>query len=83
MSEQKLPTVYVGPTTGKLGLVRFHHYIDIELNANIQAAITKYPVLKVLFIPLEQFGTRAPDIYAGREAIIDHAVKQLVKDGAF
>jgi hypothetical protein len=77
-----LPIVYVGPTSPRLGLVRYSQYIA-PLNANIQAALDKYPALKVLFIPLEEFRTRAPNIYAGREAVIVHAAKQLVKDEVF
>jgi hypothetical protein len=77
----KLPTVYVGPTSPRLGLVKFGHYKD--LNANIQAALTKYPALKVLFIPLEELGTRAPKIYAGRDAAITHASEYLAKTGVF
>jgi hypothetical protein len=80
MSE-KLPVVYVGPTSGKLGLVRFSQYT--ELNSNIQAALDQFPPLKVLFIPLEEFGTRAPSIYAGLDAIITHATRRLAKDGVF
>jgi hypothetical protein len=76
-----LPTVYIGPTSFRLGLVRFNQYIDIELNENIQAALEKYPALKVLFVPLEEFGTRAPNIYAGLDAVVIHATKQLAKDG--
>lgn len=80
MSE-KLPIVYVGPTSSKLGLVRYHHYI--ELNQTIQEAIAEHPALNVLFIPLEQLGTRAPDIFAGRDAVIVHAAKRLAKEGIF
>ena len=75
----KLPTVYVGPNSPRLGLVKYGHYID--LNPNIQAALTKYPALKILFIPLEQFGTRAPKIYAGQDAVITHASEHLAKGG--
>lgn len=80
MSDQ-LPIVYVGPTSTRLGLVRYGHYT--ELNTNIQEALTKHPALNVLFIPLEQLGTRAPDIYAGRDAIIVHAAQRLAKEGIF
>lgn len=79
MSEEKLPTVYVGPTSSKLGLVRFNQYI--EFNESIQEALTKFPALKVLFIPLEEFGTRAPNVYAGLDAVITHAAQRLAKDG--
>lgn len=77
----KLPIVYVGPTSSKLGLVQYSQYI--ELNPYIQAALIEHPALNVLFIPLEQLGTRAPSIYAGRDAIITHAIKRLVKEGIF
>ena len=79
--EKKLPIVYVGPTSSKLGLVRFSNYK--ELNKNIQEAITEHPALNLLFVPLEEFRTRAPSIYAGREAVVIHASQQLLKDGVF
>lgn len=77
----KLPIIYVGPNSPRLGLVRFSQYR--ELNANIQAAIKKSPALKLLFIPLEEFGTRAQAVYAGLDPTIDHVVKRLVKDEVF
>jgi hypothetical protein len=74
----KYPTVYVGPNSAKLGLVRFAQYT--EFNDDVKAAIKKIPALAILLIPLEQFGTRATQIYAGNDASINHAIQRLTKD---
>jgi hypothetical protein len=76
--QEKLPTIYVGPTSAKLGLVRFAQYI--EFNDSIKEAIEKIPALKILLIPLQEFGTRAPEIYANRDASIIHAIERLTRD---
>lgn len=78
----KLPVVYVGPTSPKLGLVRLHQYTE-PLNKNIQDAIEKYPALNALFIPLEQFRDRARRIYAQSDSSINHVAQHLAKTGVF
>jgi hypothetical protein len=80
-SPPKLPIVYIGPNSPKLGLVRFSHYL--ELNDNIKAAIKAHPALDLLFIPLEQFGTRAQAVYAGTDPTVGHVIRRLLKDEVF
>jgi hypothetical protein len=77
-TERKLPTIYIGPTSSKLGLVKFTHYI--EFNDNVKEAIQRIPALKILFIPLEEFRARATEIYANRDASVTHAIQRLIKD---
>jgi hypothetical protein len=79
MSTNAIPIIYIGPNSPKLGLARFHQYAS--LNPHIQTAIAKHPALNLLFIPLDQFGTRAPTIYARKDASINHAVLQLTNAG--
>jgi hypothetical protein len=81
MSTNPIPTIYIGPNSPKLGLSRFHHYT--ALNPHIQAALTQHPALKLLFIPLDQFSTRARTIYANGDASINHAVLSLINAGVF
>jgi hypothetical protein len=75
--QPKLPLVYVGPTSTRLGLVRWSQYTG--LNENVQAAIKKFPALNHLLIPLEEFGTRARDVFAGNDASINHIIRSLLK----
>jgi hypothetical protein len=77
----KLPLVYIGPSNPKLGLARLHHYK--VLNPHVQAAIKKWPALNLLFVPLDQFSTRAAAVYAGKDNSVNHAVQHLVKAGVF
>lgn len=73
------PQVYIGPSSPKLGLKKFGHYV--ALNKSIKAAIEKYPALKLLFVPLDQLGDRRMAIYAGSDAVVNHAVTYLAKAG--
>jgi hypothetical protein len=76
-----LPIIYIGPNSPKLGLARFHQYI--ALNSQVQDAIAMYPALNLLFVPLDQFGTRAAAVFADKDASINHAILSLTNAGVF
>jgi hypothetical protein len=78
---EKLPLVYVGPTSPRLGLVQWNQYIG--LNDNIKAAIEKFPALDMLFIPLEEFGPKSRDIFSRKDASVNHIIKSLAKKEVF
>jgi len=75
------PIVYVGPSSANLGLIRFHQYTELDLNSQVQQAITDNPALNLLLIPLDEFVGMAPAIYAGTNASINHAVDLLTSQG--
>jgi len=76
-----LPIVYVGPSTPILGLIKYHHYTELELNDQVQQAIRDNPALNVLLIPLDVFVGIASDIYAGTNASVQHASEYLQSKG--
>jgi hypothetical protein len=78
MSES-LPTVYVGPSSTKLGLSQYHLYSELP-EAVVQAQADN-PALNVLLLPLDVFQTLKSDIYAGNAPSVNHAITQLQADG--
>jgi hypothetical protein len=78
-TEASVATVYVGPTSPKLGLVQYHHYLGF--NEQITQAIQDNPALNILLIPLDDFVSISADIYAGTNASVNHAVLHLTQAG--
>jgi hypothetical protein len=72
-------TVYVGPSSPRLGLVQYHHYLGF--NEQITQAIQDNPALNILLIGLDDFTGMSADIFAGRNASVNHAVKYLTDAG--
>jgi len=78
----KLPVIYIGPSNSKLGLRRFGQYKG-ELNPHVKKAMEKFPALRILFVPLEEFASRAKAVYDNTDSTVSHAVEALVKSRIF
>jgi hypothetical protein len=77
MSDQ-LPTVYVGPTSTKLGLTRFNQYT--QLSEQVQDAMENHPSLRLLLVPLDQFHGMRQDVFNNQHSTVNHAIIQLTTD---
>jgi hypothetical protein len=72
-------TVYVGPSSPKLGLIQYHQYLGF--NEQQTQAIQDNPALGVLLINLDDFVGLSAGIYAGKNASVNHASEYLIQAG--
>jgi hypothetical protein len=74
-----VPTVYVGPSSLKLGLQQYQMYLS--LSEAVETARNEHPSLNLLLLPLDVFHDVKQDIFAGKSPRVSHAVTQLQTDG--
>ena len=73
-----LPMVYVGPSSKKLGLEKYHVYA--QTSEQVAQAMKDNPAMKMLFMSLETFNQKKHEVIGGTHAGTKHAVEQLITD---